>query len=442
MITLNRLQTFIKEHALFQEKERVLLAVSGGRDSVLMARLFKSAGFYFGIAHCNFQLRDEEADKDEQFTAELASELGVEFFVTRFDTEAYARENHISIQMAARDLRYQWLEKIRKEFDYQYIGLAHHQNDVIETMLLNLTRGTGIAGLHGILAKKGKLIRPLLFLNREEIDQMPPFDYREDSSNLSVKYARNKIRLEVIPVLKKLNPSLEQTFEANRKRFAELEILLELRVAELREQIFKQLNDHEFEIELKALKNLFPLNTLLYGLFHPFGFTETVLNDLTKAWEGSPGKVFRSATHQLILDRDQLILCKTEQTIPEDVSISVDSGEYLWDGHKFISKIIPVEEFQLSKVETMAQLDFDLLQFPLKIRTWKKGDQFQPLGLKSKKKLSDFFIEQKIRLNHKKHIGILENSNGDILWIAGFRISERYKISLNTKKVFILVQSI
>jgi len=442
MITLNRLQSFIKQHALFHEKERVLLAVSGGRDSVLMARLFKSAGYKFGIAHCNFQLRAEEADKDEQFTAELSAELGVEFFVTRFDTTEYARENHISIQMAARDLRYHWLEKIRQEFDYQYIGLAHHQNDVIETMLLNLTRGTGIAGLHGILAKKGKLIRPLLFLSREEIDLMPPFDYREDSSNLSVKYARNKIRLEVIPVLKQLNPSLEQTFEANRKRFAELEILLELRVAELREKLFKKLNDHEFEIELKALMNLIPLNTLLYGLFQPFGFTETVLNDLTKVWAGSPGKVFRSATHQLILDRDRLILCLIEQKNPEDISISNDSGEYIWNGQKFSSKINSIEEFQLSRAGIMAQLDYDLLHFPLKLRTWKNGDQFQPLGLKSNKKLSDFFIEQKVRLNHKKDIGILENGNGDILWIAGFRISDCYKISLNTKKVFILEQSI
>lgn len=442
MIALTRLQTFIKQHALFQEKERVLLAVSGGRDSVLMARLFKSAGFYFGIAHCNFQLRGEEADRDEQFTSELASELGVEFFVTRFDTAEYARENHISIQMAARDLRYQWLEKIRKEFDYQYIGLAHHQNDVIETMLLNLTRGTGIAGLHGISAKKGKLIRPLLFLSREEIDQMPPFEYREDSSNLSVKYARNKIRLEVIPVLKELNPSLEQTFEANRKRFAELEILLEQRVGELRKQLFKKLGDHEFEIDLKALKNLIPLNTLLYGLFHPYGFTETVLNDLSKAWEGSPGKVFTSATHQLVLDRDRLILCQIHQSIPEDSSISLESVKCIWNRQKFIISVLSIEEFQLSKDRALAQLDFDRLQFPLKLRTWKNGDQFQPLGLKSKKKLSDFFIEQKIRLNHKKDIGILENGNGDIVWIVGLRISERYKISPNTKKVFILEQFI
>lgn len=390
MIALNRLQTFIKQHALFQEKECVLLAVSGGRDSVLMARLFKLAGFNFGIAHCNFQLRDEEADRDEQFTSQLASELEVKFFVARFETAKYAKENHISIQMAARDLRYQWLEIIRKEFGYHYIALAHHQNDVIETMLLNLTRGTGIAGLHGILAKKDKLIRPLLFLRRDEIDQMPPFDYREDSSNVSVKYARNKIRLEVIPILKELNPSLEQTFEGNRKRFAELEILLEQRVNELRDQLFKKLDDHEFEIDLMSLKNLIPLNTLLYGLFHPFGFTETVLNDLTKAWEGSPGKVFRSVSHQLILDRDRLILCQMHQSTPEDIYVSTKPTEYIWNRQKFSSRVKLITKFQLSKDGAMAQLDHDLLQFPMKLRPWKNGDQFQPLGLKANRSLATF----------------------------------------------------
>jgi tRNA(Ile)-lysidine synthase len=441
MKALNRMQNFIKEHALFNENDRVLLAVSGGRDSVLMARLFKSAGFNFGIAHCNFQLRGDEADKDEEFSSQLAAELGVEFYVAKFGTAEYAAKNHISIQMAARDLRYDWLENIRQEFGYQYIGLAHHQNDVIETMLLNLTRGTGIAGLHGILAKKGKLIRPLLYLSREEIDAMPPFDYREDSSNLSLKYARNKIRLEVIPVLKELNPNLEQTFEANRKRFSELEILLDQRVEEIKSQVFKKLNEYEFEIELKEIKNLIPLNTLLYGLFHPFGFTEAVLNDLSKSWEGSPGKVFKSASHELILDRDRLILCQIKQSRPEDISIGYDLNDYNWNGQKFNSQIVSIEEFQLRKDAVMAQLDFDLLQFPLKLRTWKYGDQFQPLGLKSQKKLSDFFIEQKLRLNIKKDIGILENGNGEIIWIAGLRISERYKIRPNTKKVFILVQS-
>jgi tRNA(Ile)-lysidine synthase len=445
MEALSRLQSFIKQHALFLEEESVLLAVSAGRDSVLMARLFKASGYRFGIAHCNFNLRDAESELDERFTEELADELEVPFYTQRFDTLEYANANHISVQMAARDLRYQWLEKIRTEFNYQYIAIAHHQNDVIETMLLNLTRGTGISGLHGILPKKGKLIRPLLFLSRDEIDELvkhEAYAYREDSSNLSVKYSRNKLRLEVIPVLKELNQSLELTFEANRKRFAELEILLDLRVQEIRERLFIKLAEDEFEISIAELKKLNPLSTLLYGLFHPYGFTETVLNDLANAWDGKPGKVFHSAGYQLLVDRGRIILSRINEDRAEDVLLESVNSSCIWNKQQFECKIVPVSQFELNKAENIAQLDYDLLSFPLTLRSWKNGDHFQPLGLKLKKKLSDFFVDRKISLNHKKDIGVLENSNGDIVWLAGLRVDERYKVSPNTKKVFILEQLI
>lgn len=445
MLALNRLLDFIKEHALFLPEERVLLAVSGGRDSVLMAHLFKAAGFNFGIAHCNFNMRAEESADDETFTSALAAELDVPFFATNFDTREYASLHHISIQMAARDLRYQWLEEIRNDFGFQYIGLAHHQNDVMETMLLNLTRGTGISGMHGILPKNNKLIRPLLFLTREEITDIfnqTALSYREDSSNLSTKYARNKIRLEVIPVLKKLNPGLEQTFEANRKRFAELEIIYEQRIAQLHSELFRMINEDEYEIGLPNLQQLNPLDTLLYGLFHPFGFTEAVLHNLSESWGGRPGKVFNSSTHQIILDRKQIILSKIKQQQPAEMNIEVSSSQISWNGQKFGVRIIPVNEFLLRKDAEVAQLDMDLLEFPLTLRVWKKGDHFYPLGMKGKKKLSDFFIEHKIPLNRKKDIGILQNKNGHVLWIAGFRIDERYKINRNTKKVFIFEQFI
>jgi tRNA(Ile)-lysidine synthase len=342
--------------------------------------------------------------------------------------------------MAARDLRYLWLEEIREANNYQYIALAHHQNDVIETMLLNLTRGTGIAGLHGILAKKDKIIRPLLFMNREEIDSMPPFPFKEDSSNLSSKYARNKIRLEVIPILKQLNPSLEQTFEGNRTRFEELEILLKLRVEEIRAELFKKLSDNEFEINLSKLKNLIPQNTLLYELFNPYGFSEAVLSDLAKSWNGESGKVFRSTSHELLIDRGRILLSSIKERSINSIHIDYQTRECIWNKKHFSIMKSDTESFQLNTNSTVAQLDFDLLIFPLKMRSWQHGDFFQPLGLKFKKKLSDFFIEQKISLNHKKDIAILENGNGDIIWISGLRISEAYKISPNTKKVFILEQ--
>ncbi len=445
MEALSRLESFIKQHALFHEGESVLLAVSGGRDSVLMAYLFKAAGYSFGIAHCNFNLRADESELDERFTEGLAEGLAVPFYTCCFETSEYASENHISIQMAARDLRYNWLEKIRNEFNYQYTAVAHHQNDVIETMLLNLTRGTGISGLHGILPKKGKLIRPLLFLNRDEIDELVQkndYKYREDSSNLSVKYTRNKLRLEVIPVLKELNPALEQTFEANRRRFAELEILLDLQVQEIKERLFKKLTKDEFEISIAELKKLNPLNTLLYGLFNPYGFTESVLNDLSHSWDGNPGKIFHSLRHQLLIDRRCIILSPIKEPSYEETLLDSLSAIYTWNEQKYGSKTVPIGQFALRMDENIAQLDFDLLSFPLKLRSWKNGDYFLPLGLNQKKKLSDLFVDRKISLNHKKDIGILENNNGDILWVAGLRIDERYKISPNTKKVFILEQII
>lgn len=440
MIALERLKEFIKKHALFNEKERVLLAVSGGRDSVLMAKMFKMAAYNFGIAHCNFQLRAQESDEDEVFTKNLASELNVEFHSIRFDTQSYANQHHVSIQMAARDLRYQWLEKIRAENNYQYIALAHHQNDVVETILLNLVRGTGIAGLHGILEKNGKIIRPMLFLSREEIDALSSFEFREDSSNSSTKYARNKIRLEVIPVLKQLNPSLEQTFEANAKRFLELEILLKNEVERIKRKIFKKLTEDEIEINLEELKQLVPQNTLIYELFSPYGFTEPILSDLMASWTGTPGIVFRSATHELLLDRGRLLLSRIQEEIQEIVQIDENTINCQWKGKNFLISNAETKSYQIRKEARLCQLDYELIQFPLKLRTWQNGDFFYPLGLKVKKKLSDFFIDQKISLTHKKDIPILENGNGDILWVGGLRISDKYKISPNTKKVFILEQ--
>lgn len=444
MDILNRLSTFIKQHALFVSGERILLAVSGGRDSVLMVHLFNEAGISFGIAHCNFDLRGVESEKDEQFTSDLAAELEVPFYSTTFDTTQYSQEHHVSIQMAARDLRYQWLEEIRVDFGFQYIAVAQHQNDVMETMLLNLTRGTGIAGMHGILPKKGNIIRPLLFLKRDEIDQAleeKGYSYREDSSNESTKYARNKLRLEVIPVLKELNPSLEETFEANRKRFEELEILLDARVKELKSDLFKEVNSGEYEISLQALKALHPADTLLYGLFHPFGFSEAVLRDFKRAWDGEPGKIFSSNSHDLCLDRDKVILAKKKKDIEGAIYINSPDTNVQWNGKTYKAESKTLEQFTLKKENALAQLDFGLLKFPLTLRHWNDGDRFHPLGLKGTKKLSDFFIEQKVPLSRKNDIGILENGNGDILWVAGFRIDEHYKISANTKKVFIFEQT-
>lgn len=438
---LARFNSFIQEQALFKPAQRILLAVSGGRDSVLLAHLFKQSGFDFAIAHCNFKLRGVESDEDELFVARLAEDLQVPLFVKQMATAQKAYAEGVSTQMAARDLRYQWLQETAKQFNYDCIALAHHQNDTIETMLLNLVRGTGIAGLHGILPKRDNFVRPMLCFTRDEVDEIIVelgIVYCEDSSNVSTKYARNKIRLEVIPKLKELNPSLEHTFEANKKRFMELEILLNDRIAELRTKLFKEVSPDEYEIKLASLQKLKPLNTLLFGLFNPFGFTETVLSDLIKSWNGISGKSFESTTHQLLLDRDCLLLSSRGAKLFAPSTINLLDNQVQWGQKCFALKVENANELTINN-PILAQFDMDRLIFPLKIRTWQTGDYFYPSGMRGKKKLSDFFIGQKIPRSHKYQIPILQNGNGDILCVIGYRQDERYKVQDHTKKVLTFI---
>lgn len=440
MLPLNRFISFIELNKLFKPQDKVLLAVSGGKDSVLMAHLFNEADFKIGIAHCNFDLRGAESDGDEAFTQDLARQLNVPFFSTRFNTERFAKNNQMSIQMAARQLRYHWFENIRRENNFDFIALAHHQSDTIETVLLNLVRGTGIAGLHGILPKRDKLIRPLLFLSRDEIDAIMSqnkINYREDSSNSSVKYARNKIRLEVIPRLKELNPFLEDTFENNSRRFKELEDFLNDHVSGLRQALFRTAPSGDTHISLESLKGLSHRRLLLVELFKPFGFSEAVLEDLVNSWSGQPGKVFESATHRLLLDREDLILdeIRTDE-LPEKI---INQGQEVIEWGDVAISICekPATEFRAPESNNIAFFDSSLLHFPLKLRQWNTGDYFHPFGMRGKKKLSDFFTGLKIPLTEKKKIPVLVNGNGDIIWVAGYRTDNRYRVNSVTEKVII-----
>jgi tRNA(Ile)-lysidine synthase len=440
MLPIDPFQEFIVQNALFNHSNKVLLAVSGGKDSALMAHLFNESGFKFGIAHCNFNLRGEESDLDEQFTRDLAAGFGAPFYTASFDTEETARKEHISIEMAARNLRYSWLEAIRKEKDYDFIALAHHKNDSAETILLNLVRGTGISGLHGILPKRDLLVRPLLFLSRKEINAIIDHEniaFREDSSNASVVYARNKIRLEVIPKLKELNPALEKTFEQNSRRFLELEEYFKEQMALLRNKLLKEQPSGDHHIALADLKTLKPQRTLLFELFCPFGFRDNVLEDLTATWNGISGKIFESATHTILLDRDKLILRKKEQNQIGDTLVPENEVSVQWGSHLFTWQAIEAKGLKLLSDPGRAYFDFSMLVFPLKFRSWKQGDTFIPLGMTGKKKLSDFFINKKIPLNGKHLTPVLENGNGDIIWIAGYQADNRYKVTSHTEKVII-----
>lgn len=439
----NRLRKFVADNGLFTLSDRLLLAVSGGRDSVLMCRLFADIGYPFGVAHCNFKLRGKDSDEEEAFVRNLAQKYGVPFFSTSFDTAPYAAGQGISIQMAARELRYQWFEMIRVANGYDYIALAHHQNDVVETMLLNMVRGTGVAGLHGILPKRGRLVRPLLFLKGSEIEEAVRglgLSYRDDLSNFSTKYARNKLRLEVIPLLKELNPALEDTFMANSIRFAELELVLQQYVADLHKELFHETESGKYRIPISRLQQLQPMHTLLFELFRPFGFSAAVLNDLAAALPGTAGKKFLSGSHQLLIDRNMLLLGPLPAVSPQDVLIGTPDSDIAWGGNIIHVREEAVADTALGSAAHTVKLDATHIRYPLRVRSWKHGDVFTPLGMRGKKKLSDFFVNLKIPVTDKPTVPIIENGNGDILWVVPYRIDDRYKVTEETKKVLILEQ--
>ncbi len=438
MLPVNRFNDFIDQNNLFARDSKILAAVSGGMDSVLMAHLLNSAGYNFGIAHCNFQLRNDESASDQQFCTNLAQQLDAPFHTTSFDTLKFVADNKISTQMAARQLRYQWFEQVKQQHGYDYIALAHHQNDAIETILLNLTRGTGIAGVHGILPKNGSLVRPMLFLTRAEIEASVSenkLPFVEDSSNSSAKYARNKIRLEVIPKLKELNPAIEQTFEHNLEHFKQLENFLEQQIASLKKEIFS-FYENEIHLQLDSIKKLEPKQLILFKLLQEYGFNEATVKDLITSLDKQPGKIFESPGFTLTIDRGKLIITRKSTTALLPVNINENDREANYGAYKLT--MLHDDSPLIVKNNVMAtSIDAGTLQYPLTLRAWQQGDYFRPLGMKTRKKLSDFFIDQKVPLHKKNTIPVLVNGNGDIIWVGGYRPDDRYKVTLNTKKVTI-----
>jgi tRNA(Ile)-lysidine synthase len=430
--------TYIEKQKLIAPKHTVLLAVSGGIDSVVMVDLFHKAGLKFAIAHCNFQLRNTESNEDEQFVKALAHKYNVAFHVIKFKTEEIAKKNKASIQVTARELRYQWFEKIRTEHKYATIVTAHHLNDSIETFLINFTRGTGISGLHGILPKQGNIIRPLLFATKQEIENYAKkhkLSFREDSSNASDKYTRNKIRHHIVPILKEINPSFENAAEKAIQFLIDTETIYKNEIENKRASIVIT-NQNTTTLSIKALKALTPLNAYLYEFLKPFDFNSTTVEEIANALDNESGKQFLSPTHRLIKDRDVLLIEKSVKDESQTLEYTIKKNQKIivFNNQQLEFKIKPADKAKLSNNPSEAFIDFEKLEFPLTIRKWKQGDSFYPLGMKGKKKLSDFFIDKKLSLYQKENTWLLTSGN-KIVWIIGLRLDDRFKFTEKTSKI-------
>lgn len=438
-VMIKKFREFIKGKKLFKRKERMLLAVSGGVDSVVMCHLFKNAGYDFGIAHCNFQLRGEEADGDQTFVEDLAHEMEVPFYSIKFDTRAYSKEHKVSIQEAARDLRYEWLEKIREDNNFNWIVAAHHKDDSIETFLYNLVRGTGIAGLHGILEKKGNVVRPLLFATKAEILEyagLNELPFREDSSNKSNKYSRNKIRNQVLPLMREVNQAADHHIAIEIERLREVEGIYQSWMAFQKEWCITK-KGKEVHISIEMLRTSGFPEALLFEILKPYGFHGDIVEDMVFNLKREAGKRFYSPTHEVLKDREYFVLRKRTGT-SSNGSFTIEEGmEELEQpiSIKLESTSKP-EDFKIPTGKKVACIDGDKLTFPLTLRKWKAGDYFFPLGMKGKKKLSDFFVDNKLSLFEKENTWLLTSGN-KIVWVVGHRVDNRFKVGNDTKKVYL-----
>lgn len=435
---------FIQKKALFHPSDALLLAVSGGIDSVVMAHLFAQTSFNFAIAHCNFGLRGKASDEDEDFVRALAAAYEVPFYAERFVTEDFAAEEKISIEMAARELRYAWFGQLLKTEGYSYLATAHHLNDVLETILFNLGKGTGIAGLRGIPVKNDKIIRPLLFAGKNQIREYAneyQLQWREDSTNSSEKHQRNLIRHKVVPVLVQINPNVLKALESTIERVEAVEAIFRAQVAQIQaEACFTK--ERDFFIEVRKLITQPGMSVILDKILEPYGFnywqTHAIAQKIAIGIVPEIiGKTFYSHTHRLDIDREHLIVSPIHRKSLRTLSIEVDTESV--EGLDFVLTFERKEasEFELLADKNQAALDFHTLTFPLTLRKWEAGDWFMPLGMPHKKKLSDFMIDRKIPLNLKDKVCVL-TSGDTIVWVVGHRIDERFKITTDTRSVYLI----
>ncbi len=419
--------------------KRLLVAVSGGPDSVVLLDALHREGFSVVVAHCNFHLRGEASDGDAEFVKRLSEKYQVPYYQVDFDTEREARERGVSIEMAARDLRYEWFERVADETDCELIAVAHNADDVVETFFLNLTRGAGLQGLSGMAELRGRVVRPLLQVSRKQIMEYiaeNELDYRIDATNLETVYTRNKIRHNVVPQLTEINPSFLDTMANNMRFIASAQGIVEVYAAEAYKRVVSE-DGERIRFDLKELREYEGVDTLLFMWLNRYGFGSDVVMQLYRSLDDIAGKQFYSQTHRLVIGKESLELevrseelgVRSEEWEIENGKSRVENGEL-----KIEISEVDIEGFEVVKSGNVACLDADKLQYPLVLRRWKRGDWFMPFGMKGRKKLSDFFADKKMNLIDKERVWLMV-SGDDIVWVVGYRVDARYAVTNKTKRV-------
>lgn len=444
MYLLEEFEKYVSENELFSHNDKVLLAVSGGVDSMVLMSLTAAAGYQFGVAHCNFQLRGKESDEDEVMVEREAKRLGVEFYNASFDTTAEMARTGESMEMAARRLRYAWFKSLCDEHGYSVIAIAHHINDSIETFFINMLRGTGLRGLTGINAQVGRIVRPLMFATRKDIHDFAiahRIPFREDSSNRSTKYLRNKVRLGLVPMLKEINPQFTTIMRRNISRLSQAQEFVTASMEMIKRQVVEE-QSGIYTLHIDRIDSSLPRNFIIYEILSAqFGFKGDVVDLLCHALDNeATGRRFYSRDWVAVVDRQKIVVA----AVAED-----DDCETLVDRSMIRSyaggSVLFYEYCDIDFVETLdmgdnvALLDADKLQFPLKVRRWREGDWFIPLGMSGRKKLSDYLIDKKVSLVEKNRQFVLL-SGDDIVWVVGRRLDDRFCITKKTENVLKIVR--
>lgn len=444
MYLLEEFEKYVSENELFSHNDKVLLAVSGGVDSMVLMSLTAAAGYQFGVAHCNFQLRGKESDEDQVMVEREAKRLGVEFYNAHFDTVGEMARTGESMEMAARRLRYAWFKLLCDEHGYSVIAIAHHINDSIETFFINMLRGTGLRGLTGINAQVGRIVRPLMFATRKDIHDFAVahrIPFREDSSNRSTKYLRNKVRLGLVPMLKEINPQFTTIMRRNISRLSQAQEFVTASMEMIKRQVVEE-QSGIFTLHIDCIDGSLPRNFIIYEILSAqFGFKGDVVDLLCHALDNeATGKRFYSRDWVAVVDRQKIVVA----TVAED-----DDCETLVDRTMIRSyaggSVLFYEYCDIDFIETLdmgdnvALLDADKLQFPLKVRRWREGDWFIPLGMSGRKKLSDYLIDRKVSLVEKSRQFVLL-SGDDIVWVIGRRLDDRFCITKKTENVLKIVR--